>query len=219
MAQKYSTPLVTLNAADCPFPIGSVNPRTSPCASNDFADIIRVVLKKKSTPNPFTTFLQFETEATWDALLLTPLPFTANSVIYTPDFGDRMQVTPNAPDESVNGWNVKTYSSWKGSDITIPFWNLQANIDAEMYKSIKENPNNLEALFVTRQNQILYLNDPNSLTPTAPSWFNVTSALFMEGETASGQAQYVNNLMLTLDAGQTSFRNLYTIDFDLLNKS
>jgi hypothetical protein len=216
MAAQFPVPKVNLTDSGCPFYIGDVYDNSVPCQNNWISDVIRIVIRLKGDVNPFTTFAFFDTEALWDALFATT-EFTAGAVIYSPDAGDKSTWTPQDPAITSNSWGQDFYSDYKGTKVMIPFWNLPANVQAEIYKSIKENPNSLECFFVTRQNSVIYLND-NGLVPTAPKWIPIQAAYFTEFSAAAGQAQMVNELRLTLDAGISAFLNSYSMSFDLLHK-
>ena len=216
MASLFSVPKINLTDAGCPFPIGDVYDNSIPCQNNWISDVIRIVIKLKTDANPFATFTEFDTEAEWDALFAVT-EFTTGAVIYSPDAGDKSAWTPQDPAVTSNSWGQDFYSDYKGSKVVIPFWNLPANVQAEIYKSIKENPNSLECFLVTRQNNVIYLNQ-DGLAPTAPKWIPIQAAYFTEFSAAAGQAQMVNELRLTFDAGITAFLNVFSMSFDLLHK-
>lgn len=217
MAAIYNLPLINSNDSGCPFPIGDTYGRSIPCQTNWISDCIRIVLKLKSDPNPFTTFALFDTEGTWDTLFAIGA-FTTGSVLYSPDFGDRATWTNQEPATTTNSFGGEFFSDYKGNKVSIPFWNLPPNIQAEILKSVNENPNGLECMFVTRDNRVIYLND-NSPAPTAPLWIPIQAALFMSFTTAPGQAQMVNELRLTFDYKIVEYLNAFELSFDLLNKS
>lgn len=212
----FVPPRVSINYADCPADSGAVYPRITPCASNWWFNVSRIVLKLKDVPNPFPLFADVDTEANWDLFFAAPY-FQHDSPVYPPGAKTITSITDVLPDIFTPGWGGKIYGNSKCAEGLMTFANLDGNIMGELQTIVNASSNNWECLFVTNESKLLFLNQDN-LTPTGINWIPLQAAWFGQMEAAEGQATVDNKLYLTFEPKVVNYMNTLPLSFKLVNR-
>lgn len=177
-------------------------------------DIKRILLKKKSGANPFTTTLLLQTELTWDTLLALDTDDTPDNVLLSTKIYNSSETAGEANVLTSDSGDMRVTHYTEGQ-IMVQFAFLDAKMSNDLIATIRDNANSLECMFVMTDGRIRH---GISLTAT-PEWVNIKLATMKERDASGRSNPETNDVMLYFDEEVlTNALTLTTPLFDIFSK-
>jgi hypothetical protein len=212
---KYMPTVRQLNisTAPCPAPIAQSQAANACAFRIGLGTLARVVFKKQSGANPFTT-TTILAEATWDTLLA--LATDPDNVLLSKKLWESSVVSgePNTV-ESASGQKQSTH--YANDVISLSWKEPTAQEENDLMVSLRDNSSDsLECLLINTKGEII---GSKGTSPTEVKWFPISYAT-IKGRSAEGGRGGLEMLMATLEFYEDVLNNWakFKPTFDILKK-
>lgn len=178
-------------------------------------DIKRIVLKKKSGANPFTTIVLLQTELTWDTLLALTTADTPDNVLLSTKVYNSTETGGEANILTSDSGDMRV-THYTEDQIMVQFAFLDPTMSNDLMATIRDNPNSLECYIVNTDGRIRHGLDETGLIP---EWIPIKLATFKSRDASGRSNPETNDVMLYFDEEVlTNALQLTTLDFDIFTK-
>jgi len=157
-------------------------------------DIKRIMIKKKSGANPFTTTLLLQTELTWDTLLALDTTDTPDNVLLSTKIYNSTETAGEANVLTSDSGDMRV-THYAEDQIMVQFAFLDPTMANDLMASFRDNPNSLECMFVQTDGRVRHGVDLLG----EPTWIPIKLATFGSRNTSGRSNPETNDTMLYFD--------------------
>ena len=150
MAQRKV--LIQPQPVDCALGVVGENQVYDTC-DYKLRDIKRIMLKKKSGANSFTSVLLLETELTWDTLLALDTTDTPDNVLLSTKVYNSTETAGEANVLTSDSGDMRVTHYAEGQ-IMVQFAFLDPVMSNDLIATIRDNANSLECMFVMSDGRV-----------------------------------------------------------------
>lgn len=151
------------NALKCPGEVGEGTIYVEPCDISILRRVRRIIFMRQNGTNPFATAGAALVEATMDIFLALTEINSPNNPYYSPDLWE-ITKAPGAANIVTSNSNQPDVTNYADSNITFSYANINSDAENELAVTIRSNKKNLQVIFVTENNELVYRATSNLLT-------------------------------------------------------